>query len=447
MLPTTSPGCAAAPPLPSNLTPGGTVDLDLGWAPASGLRTSYRLSVPLGYDGSLAFPLLVGFHGWGGSGAASFADFHEHSVAHGYIFASPDGFGDGGYRSWNGAGTTGSPGPEGPLCHDPTGSFDYCYDSCAALPGGCADSCWWTTCEDSVAQAVALLDELEQLLCVHPRRVYATGISNGGVFVHELAFDARGASRFAAFMPIIGNTHRGFNRGPTVAPAPFLGIWGTLDNVMPPFAAEAPPDDGGSSDVATLAYDTHWSGWLFSTARNTTRLWAAANGCDGAEPAPLAEPWAWWYPEQLAAAGDVYGASCVAWSRCAAGVQVVECLHPRGHDSPAWAPTALWSFMLHVSGAEGRPPAGGGGGGGGRGGGRGVPLAAYLVPALLAIVAAAGCLWWGCRKRRRQRKRLRKGAKLQEEPAATTSSATAPPATTGEVDLSVQVVAPTPKPT
>ena len=36
-----------------------------------------------------------------------------------------------GLGSWNGAGTTSSPGPEGPTCHDPNRTFaDYCYASC-----------------------------------------------------------------------------------------------------------------------------------------------------------------------------------------------------------------------------------------------------------------------------------------------------------------------------
>ena len=34
---------------------------------------------------------------------------------------------------------------------------------------------------------MALLDELEALLCLDTRRIHATGISNGGVFLYELA--------------------------------------------------------------------------------------------------------------------------------------------------------------------------------------------------------------------------------------------------------------------
>lgn len=62
---------------------------------------------------------------------------------------------------------------------------------------------WWTTCQDSVGQTAELLAELERSLCFDPRRVYATGVSNGGVFLYELAI-SRLASSFAAFMPIVG---------------------------------------------------------------------------------------------------------------------------------------------------------------------------------------------------------------------------------------------------
>ena len=168
--------------------------------------------MPARYDGNVSWPLLVGFHGWGGSGNHSLDAFHAHGKAAGYIVASPDGFAEDvglgswnpnpnpnpnrnpnpnpnpnrnrnrnrnrnpnpnpnqvGLGSWNGAGTTSSPGPEGPTCHDPNRTFaPNCYASCRRREdsqrenvsvAGCADSCWWTTCEDSVAQVVALLDE------------------------------------------------------------------------------------------------------------------------------------------------------------------------------------------------------------------------------------------------------------------------------------------------
>ena len=54
--------------------------------------TRYKLSLPTRYDGNVSWPLLVGFHGWGGSGNHSLDAFHAHGKAAGYIVASPDGF-------------------------------------------------------------------------------------------------------------------------------------------------------------------------------------------------------------------------------------------------------------------------------------------------------------------------------------------------------------------
>jgi hypothetical protein len=152
--------------LPKGLQPGGEVELTLAYKPSSGLATRYKLSVPTHYSGIVSWPLLVGFHGWGGSGSHSLDAFHAHGKAAGYIVdastrfrltegcidltlrpipsqtltryivASPDGFAeDVGLGSWNGAGTTSSPGPEGPTCHDPNRTFaDYCYASCRRYP-------------------------------------------------------------------------------------------------------------------------------------------------------------------------------------------------------------------------------------------------------------------------------------------------------------------------
>ena len=92
-----SAGCDAqtgqhGPRLPEGLQPGGELELTLAYKPSSGLTTRYKLSVPTLYDGNVSWPLLVGFHGWGGSGNHSLDAFHAHGKAAGYIVASPDGF-------------------------------------------------------------------------------------------------------------------------------------------------------------------------------------------------------------------------------------------------------------------------------------------------------------------------------------------------------------------
>ena len=111
--------------LPKGLQPGGDVELTLSYKPSSGLTTRYKLSssthttaepnpnpnpnqihaervhtlhltltltltltryklsVPTHYSGLVSWPLLVGFHGWGGSGSTSLDAFHAHGKAAG----------------------------------------------------------------------------------------------------------------------------------------------------------------------------------------------------------------------------------------------------------------------------------------------------------------------------------------------------------------------------
>eukprot|EP00041_Stephanoeca_diplocostata_P007830 m.112923 g.112923 ORF g.112923 m.112923 type:complete len:133 (+) comp17051_c0_seq3:1262-1660(+) len=88
------------------------------------------------------------------------------------------------WGSWNGAGTSNSPGPDGPTC---TVEQDYCYTSCAQRSGGC-HRCDWTTCVDDVAFTEAVIDEIENKLCIDDNRVYGWGFSNGGQFMYELGF-------------------------------------------------------------------------------------------------------------------------------------------------------------------------------------------------------------------------------------------------------------------
>ena len=77
-------------------------------------------------------------------------------IANGYLVASPLGFDDDGTSkpSWNGAGTADIP-RDGRTCHDPSGAFAHlCYSRSCGPRGGCNNSCYWTTCEDSVQQAL-----------------------------------------------------------------------------------------------------------------------------------------------------------------------------------------------------------------------------------------------------------------------------------------------------
>ena len=69
-----------------------------------------------------------------------------------------------------------------------------------------------------------MLDGLEAALCLDTSKLFATGESNGGMFMFELATDVRTADRLAAFFPTIGLPHNGFNFQPRSTPAPLYHL-------------------------------------------------------------------------------------------------------------------------------------------------------------------------------------------------------------------------------
>ena len=302
---------------------GATVDFQQRHVPESGQLSTYRLTVPTDYVKTRSWPLVVGFHGWAFAHDSN-PGLHAHGLSNGYIVATPTGYKDDKWPSWNGGGSTRSPGPAGPTCTMPR-SGGVCYKSC----GRCADACWWTTCEDSVAQILALLDEISTLLSVDSKMVYAVGHSNGATFLYELAADARSAPKFAAFVAIAGLPHVGFNR-PPLRPTSFLGLFGAADPFMPPTANLSL--SGGDRSVSV---DPTF-GSRYAVARDVSTTWASAAGCDVAAAVPYA----------LLAAPASAANRCTRWARgCHGGAEVVECVHAGGHEPPSWSVATAWSFF------------------------------------------------------------------------------------------------------
>lgn len=168
------------------------------------------------------------------------------------------GAGPRGWLSWNGFGSNESPGSDGSTCADNSPEYCSVFSECPCR------ECVWTTCVDSVGIAMAALDLVESEYCVDSDRVWAMGCSNGGMFTFELAHDQRSAPRLAGVLPVVGLPHNGFNFGPS-SPMHFLGMWGSKDHTCPPFSNTEDP---------SKSFDTDYEGWYYSTAANTTRLWA-----------------------------------------------------------------------------------------------------------------------------------------------------------------------------
>ncbi len=82
---------------------------------------------------------------------------------------------------------------------------------------------------DDVAFVGRLLDRLAESLPVDPRRIHATGMSNGAMMAHRVA--AEMAGRIASVAPVAGPLAL-----PAIAPSrpvPVLGFHGTLDQFTP----------------------------------------------------------------------------------------------------------------------------------------------------------------------------------------------------------------------
>ncbi|MEA2697512.1 MAG: polyhydroxybutyrate depolymerase [Myxococcales bacterium] len=141
---------------------------------SGGSMRSYILHVPPKYDGKTRLPLVIDMHGKGGTGQGEMGSgWLAKADAVGIVMMYPDGL----YNSWNG-------GPAG----------------CPTLVCCCQPSQDHNT--DDAAFLRAAVAKTAQDGCIDLKRVYATGLSNGGIMSHWLACDA--ADLVAAIAPASG---------------------------------------------------------------------------------------------------------------------------------------------------------------------------------------------------------------------------------------------------
>ena len=139
-----------------------------------GLERTYEVHVPAIYDDNTATPLLLNLHPLvlGGQLHGIWTSESRQNVKSeeaGFIVLQPDG--TGGLASWNG----------GDRCCSP-----------ASTEG-----------VDDVGFIDALVRHTQAQLCIDERRVYATGMSNGGYLSHRIACEFPG--RLAAIAPVVGS--------------------------------------------------------------------------------------------------------------------------------------------------------------------------------------------------------------------------------------------------
>jgi len=319
--------------LGEGLSPGDWTDFKRT-VPGTQQRT-HRLTIPTDYDKNSPSPLFLYFHGWGGNHESCGNKCQSKAADRGFVSVAMTGYGPTNYNSWNHGGSSSSPGPAGATCTPSTPGYCNKYSS-----SGCdcsdADNCWWTTCFDSVQQTLAILDEVEQNLCVDLDQIWAVGCSNGGMFTFELAADNRSASRLTGIIPIVGLPHYGFSRGPMVEGIRLMGMWGDADTTVPPISNTDNPDK-------TL--DTDDSGWYYTSANKVMSDWTSGNGCDGIGQDALGDTnWG------IGSNGNSF--SCTTGCNDQVnGVRVVGCIFEGGHvcnKDYIWDP--ILNFMLDTTG-------------------------------------------------------------------------------------------------
>lgn len=286
----------------------------------------------------------MGFHGWCGS-ASSQANT-DNMRAFGLstaIIVHGEGESDGtDCPSWNGGGSAGANaagGTDGPICNPSkfTSSSWKCYPSCQkkgfCTSQGSPNKCRWSHCNDDVAFVLAMLDALKQKTTVDQAKVFATGHSNGGMFMYELASDSRTANVFAALAPASGLPHNGFNRGSPSKNLRFIEFSGKSDDYVYPYP-NVPSDP-------TESFGSEY-GWYYSAWDNTTNLWATQRGLSN----------------RTTITSSQAGLECQGWSSdgTAKSANVALCFYDGGHSSPATVWKQAWEFFGFSSQPAGNCP-------------------------------------------------------------------------------------------
>jgi len=255
-----------------------------------GLRRTWHVHLPKGYEHGKPAPLVMALHGWRLDGLhyQNESGLSDVSDEHGFVVVYPDGYGDnepkdtaaGPWNSWNVVGTTQSPGPEGPICAPMADHPEFCYKSCK-----CEDrpQCSWTTCANDItprgvgtSEATGflprLLDRLLDEYCIDEDRLYVTGVSNGGMATYQMGVSL--SHRLAAIAPTCGSFARGFAQVPTV-PLPVMDVHGFSDTEVPGNATEG----------------DHWAesadGYYYTPVANILEGWRDANQCKDEEAVTL----------------------------------------------------------------------------------------------------------------------------------------------------------------
>ena len=160
-----------------------------------GRERTYYVHVPRSYDGRQPVPLVLVFHGTGGHGrsAATLTRFNELADSAGFIAVYPSAL----HGLWD----------------DGRNAFP------TTEPG------------DDFAFVAALIDHLENTMAIDPKRVYAAGMSSGGMLAQRLACAMY--DKIAAVASVAGPLPENLASCAPRRPVSILEIHGTKDHIVP----------------------------------------------------------------------------------------------------------------------------------------------------------------------------------------------------------------------
>lgn len=210
----------------------------------NGLERHYKIHVPISYDKNKATPLVIYLHGGGGSTKAAYSDgVDSYSDKYGFLLAIPAGTGilKDKLLTWNGGKWW--PG---------TGKEDI--ESC----------CGYATENnvDDVGFVSKMVEEIQNNFNVDINRIYATGISNGGIMSYRLACEL--SDKIAAIAPV----------APPAVPAncapkrtiSVMHIHGTADPCAPYYG------ETGGGCLGDVRHE-------MQSAKEMVNIWNEINGC------------------------------------------------------------------------------------------------------------------------------------------------------------------------
>lgn len=194
-----------------------------------GLKRSYIAHIPPRLDLRKPTPVVLALHGAGMNGSMMvwFSGLNDKADRSGFIVVYPSGTGTGPFLTWNAGGFRGN--------------------LAAGKP-------------DDVKFIDKLLDDLATVVKIDSNRVYACGMSNGGMMCYRLAAEL--SERIAAIAPVAGTIAIAESK-PTKA-VPVIHFHGTDDTIVPYGR------NNGKSGAAFIR---------FQTVEESVQTWVKLNEC------------------------------------------------------------------------------------------------------------------------------------------------------------------------